>query len=97
MAKHLTKKQREAQIAGHASKKTTRREGVRDLIYSYLIVCEGTKSEPNYLGHYVSRKTKVIGADRGTMKLVEETFRRFAVCRQQKSVYRNTRKRNPKV
>ncbi len=76
MAKHLTKKQREAQIAAHSSKKTARKEGSRELIYSYLIVCEGTKSEPNYLRHFVSRKTKVIGADRSTMKLVEEALRR---------------------
>lgn len=76
MAKHLTKKQREAQIASLYSKKAARKEGSRDLIYSYLIVCEGTKSEPNYLRHFVSRRTKVIGADRSTMKLVEETLRR---------------------
>ena len=76
MAKHLTKKQREAQIASLYSKKAARKEGSRDLIYSYLIVCEGTKSEPNYLSHFVSRRSKVIGADRSTMKLVEETLQR---------------------
>lgn len=75
MAKHLTKKQREELTSKHSGNKSRRREGTRELFYSFLIVCEGTKTEPEYFRHFTSRRSKVItvGADRSTKKLVEET------------------------
>lgn len=78
MAKHLTKKQREELTSKHSGKKSRRREATRELYCSFLIVCEGTKTEPEYFRHFTSRRSKVIavGADRSTKKLVEETQKR---------------------
>ena len=78
MAKHLTKKQREELASKYSGNKSRRREGTKELFYSFLIVCEGTKTEPDYFRHFTSRRSKVItvGADRSTKKLVEETRKR---------------------
>lgn len=78
MAKHLSKKQREELASKHSGRKNRRREGTRDMFYSFLIVCEGTKTEPDYFRHFTTRRSKVviIGADRSTKKLVEETLKR---------------------
>lgn len=78
MAKHLSKKQREELASKHSGRKNRRREGTRDMFYSFLIVCEGTKTEPDYFRHFTTRRSKVviIGADRSTNKLVEETLKR---------------------
>lgn len=78
MAKHLTKKQREELTSRHSGTRSRRREATKELFYSFLIVCEGTKTEPEYFRHFTSRRSRVItiGADRSTKKLVEETKKR---------------------
>lgn len=50
-----------------------RQEGVRSQKIHYLIVCEGTETEPNYFENFVKRDklSKVIGAGRVTLSLVE--------------------------
>ena len=77
MAKHLTKKQREVLSAKHSRSKSRRKEATRELFYSYLIVSEGTRTEPEYFRHFTSRRSRVqtVGADRSTMKLVEDALR----------------------
>ncbi len=77
MAKHLTKKQREELSSRHAGTKSRRNEGTRELFYSFLIVSEGTKTEPEYFRHFTSRRSRVqvVGADRSTRKLLEEALR----------------------
>lgn len=77
MAKHLTKKQREELSSRHAGTKSRRNEGTRELFYSFLIVSEGTKTEPEYFRHFTSRRSRVqvVGADRSTKKLLEEALR----------------------
>lgn len=68
MAKHLTKKQREELSSRHAGTKSRRNEGTRELFYCFLIVSEGTKTEPEYFRHFTSRRSRVqvVGADRST-------------------------------
>ncbi len=77
MAKHLTKKQREVLSAKHSRSKSRRKEATKELFYSFLIVSEGTRTEPEYFRHFTSRRSRVqtIGADRSTMKLVEDALR----------------------
>ena len=77
MAKHLTKKQREELSSRHAGTRSKRNEGTRELFYSFLIVSEGTKTEPEYFRHFTSRRSRVqvVGADRSTKKLLEEALR----------------------
>ena len=77
MAKHLTKKQREVLSAKHSRSKSRRREATKELFYSFLIVCEGTRTEPEYFRHFTSRRSRVqtVGADRSTMKLAEDALR----------------------
>ena len=77
MAKHLTKKQREELSSRHARTMSKRNEGTRELFYSFLIVSEGTKTEPEYFRHFTSRRSRVqvVGADRSTKKLLEEALR----------------------
>ena len=77
MAKHLTRKQRDELTAKHSHINSRRKEATKDLFYSFLIVSEGTKTEPEYFRHFISRRSRVqiVGADRGTMKLVEEALR----------------------
>ncbi len=77
MAKHLTKKQREALSAKHSRSKSRRKEATKELFYSFLIVSEGTRTEPEYFRHFTSRRSRVqtVGADRSTMKLVEDALR----------------------
>ena len=77
MAKHLTKKQREVLSAKHSRSKSRRKEATKELFYSFLIVSEGTRTEPEYFRHFTSRRSRVqtVGADRSTMKLVEDALR----------------------
>lgn len=77
MAKHLTKKQCKELSSRHAGTKSRRNEGTRELFYSFLIVSEGTKTEPEYFRHFTSRRSRVqvVGADRSTKKLLEEALR----------------------
>ena len=77
MAKHLTKKQCEELSSRHARTRSKRNEGTRELFYSFLIVSEGTKTEPEYFRHFTSRRSRVqvVGADRSTKKLLEEALR----------------------
>ena len=77
MAKHLTKKQREELSAMHSRPKSRRKEATKELFYSFLIISEGTRTEPEYFRHFTSRRSRVqtIGADRSTTKLVEEASR----------------------
>ncbi len=50
-----------------------RQEGVRSKKIHYLIVCEGTETEPNYFENFIKgdRLSKVVGAGRVTLSLVE--------------------------
>lgn len=82
MAKHLTKKQREELSSRHAGTKSRRNVGTRELFYSFLIVSEGTKTEPEYFRHFTSRRSRVqvVGADRSTKKLLEEALRIRDLC-----------------
>lgn len=77
MAKHLTKKQREVLSVKHSRSKSRREEATKELFYSFLIVSEGTRTEPEYFRHFTSRRSRVqtVGADRSTMKLVEDALR----------------------
>ena len=77
MAKHLTKRQREVLSAKHSRSKSRRKEATKELFYSFLIVSEGTRTEPEYFRHFTSRRSRVltVGADRSTMKLVEDALR----------------------
>ena len=77
MAKHLTKKQREVLSVKHSRSKSRRKEATKELFYSFLIVSEGTRTEPEYFRHFTSRRSRVqtVGADRSTMKLVEDALR----------------------
>lgn len=57
-----------------------RRENTRDKIVRFLIVCEGQKTEPNYLNAFVRdcqseiREEEVRGEGRGTCSLVRRTL-----------------------
>jgi len=77
MAKHLTKKQREELSVKHSRSKSRRREATKELFYSFLIVSEGIRTEPEYFRHFTSRRSRVqvIGEDRSTKKLVEKAMR----------------------
>ena len=61
-----------------ASKK--RKESVRDKLVRFLIVCEGTKTEPHYfealINNYIStvREVTIAGEGRATIALVERTL-----------------------
>ena len=61
-----------------ASKK--RKESVRDKLVRFLIVCEGTKTEPHYfealINNYIStvREVTIEGEGRATIALVERTL-----------------------
>lgn len=50
-----------------------RQEGVRSKKIHYLIVCEGTETEPNYFENFIKgdRLSRVVGAGRVTLSLVE--------------------------
>lgn len=77
MAKHLTRKQREELSEKYSRPKSRRLEGTRKLFFSFLIVSEGTRTEPDYFRHFTSRRSRVqtVGADRSTMKLLEDALR----------------------
>lgn len=77
MAKHLTQKQRAALSEKYSKPQSRRLEGTRKLFYSFLIVSEGTRTEPDYFGHFTSRRSRIqtVGADRSTMKLLEDALR----------------------
>lgn len=57
-----------------------RRENVRDRFVRFLIVCEGTKTEPHYfealIKNHIStvREVKIEGEGKATMALVDETL-----------------------
>lgn len=61
-----------------ASKK--RKENVREAIVRFLIVCEGTKTEPLYFQSLIDnnfssvREVKIEGEGKATVKLVDETL-----------------------
>lgn len=56
-----------------------RKENVREKLVRFLIVCEGTKTEPNYfkalIGNYISavREVTIEGEGRATITLVDRT------------------------
>lgn len=77
MAKHLTKKQLGVLSAKHSRSKSRRKEATKELFYSFLIISEGTRTEPEYFRHFTSRRSRVqaVGADRSTMKLAEDALR----------------------
>ena len=52
-----------------------RKLNTRELRQTFLIVCEGKETEPNYFGKFRVPKTVVIGAGKGGLRLVEETIK----------------------
>lgn len=63
--------------AKHSRSRSRRKEATKELFYSFLIVSEGTRTEPEYFRHFTGRLSRVqtVGADRSTMKLVDEALR----------------------
>lgn len=72
----IAKLRRERKEAKAAKK---RKENVREKLVRFLIVCEGTKTEPNYfkalIGNYISavREVMIEGGGRATVSLVDRT------------------------
>ena len=72
----IAKLRRERKEAKAAKK---RKENVREKLVRFLIVCEGTKTEPHYfealINDYISavREVKIDGEGRGTVALVDKT------------------------
>lgn len=72
----IAKLRRERKEAKAAKK---RKENVREKLVRFLIVCEGTKTEPNYfkalIDNYISavREVMIEGGGRATVSLVDRT------------------------
>lgn len=72
----IAKLRRERREAKAAKK---RKENVREKLVRFLIVCEGTKTEPHYFEALISnhistvREVKIDGEGRGTVALVDRT------------------------
>ena len=62
-----------------------RKENVRDKHVRFLIVCEGTKTEPQYfealVNSYISavREVTIEGEGKATVRLVEKSFKRLPI------------------
>ena len=57
-------------------RKITRISGVREVIQTFLIICEGGNTEPDYFNAFrlTSATVKAIGQGKGTLALVQQAI-----------------------
>lgn len=62
----------------HSKSYSRRKHDTRNLYKRFLIICEGTKSEPQYFKHFKHPgvKIKIIGTGKNTESLVDEAVKR---------------------
>ena len=73
----------------HRSSDLSRRQGVREIKQSFLIVCEGEKTEPDYFKAFrmTAATVKAVGQAMNTMTLVNKAISIREADRQKKRVY----------
>lgn len=73
----------------HRKASLTRRQGVREIKQSFLIVCEGEKTEPDYFKAFrmTAATVKAVGQAMNTMTLVNKAISIREADRQKKHVY----------
>ncbi|MBQ7687289.1 MAG: RloB domain-containing protein [Bacteroidaceae bacterium] len=73
----------------HRKASLTRRQGVREIKQSFLIVCEGEKTEPDYFKAFrmTAATVKAVGQAMNTMTLVNKAISIREADRQKKRVY----------
>jgi len=73
----------------HSSSDLSRRQGVREIKQSFLIVCEGEKTEPDYFKAFrmTAATVKAVGQAMNTMTLVSKAISIRDADRQRKKVY----------
>lgn len=73
----------------HRKASLTRRQGVREIKQSFLIVCEGEKTEPDYFKAFrmTAANVKAVGQAMNTMTLVNKAISIREADRQKKRVY----------
>ena len=73
----------------HRSSDLSRRQGVREIKQSFLIVCEGEKTEPDYFKAFrmTSATVKAVGQAMNTMTLVSKAISIREADRKRKKIY----------
>ena len=73
----------------HRSSNLSRRQGVREIKQSFLIVCEGEKTEPNYFKAFrmTAATVKAVGQAMNTMTLVSKAISIRDADQKRKKVY----------
>lgn len=73
----------------HRKSSLSRRQGVREIKQSFLIVCEGEKTEPDYFKAFrmTAATVKAVGQAMNTMTLVNKAISIREADRQKKRVY----------
>ena len=73
----------------HRSSDLSRRQGVREIKQSFLIVCEGEKTEPDYFKAFrmTSATVKAVGQAMNTMTLVSKAISIREADQKRKKVY----------
>lgn len=73
----------------HSKSSLSRRQGVREIKQSFLIVCEGEKTEPDYFKAFrmTAATVKAVGQAMNTMTLVNKAISIREADRQKKRVY----------
>lgn len=81
----MSKKQKK----DHRKSSLTRRQGVREIKQSFLIVCEGEKTEPDYFKAFrmTTATVKAVGQAMNTMTLVNKAISIREADRQKKREY----------
>lgn len=77
------------QKKGHRSSDLSRRQGVREIKQSFLIVCEGEKTEPDYFKAFrmTAATVKAVGQAMNTMTLVSKAISIREADQKRKKVY----------
>lgn len=73
----------------HRSSELSRRQGVREIKQSFLIVCEGEKTEPDYFKAFrmTSATVKAVGQAMNTMTLVSKAISIREADQKRKKIY----------
>ena len=72
----LTDDMSKRKLENHRAFNLSRRQGVREVKQSFLIVCEGENTEPDYFRAFrmTTAKVKAVGQAMNTLSLVEKAI-----------------------